>query len=194
MRDGTAMLLCGCCFHPHRGTGCFGPRALPFYLSLVSIVTWFVEKYKIYFELFHTKFGRPVAARVFFRTSQRRKAPVPSAEGKPPFERRCPSSQTGAEDCISPQAKCAKQTQFCKSLFTAYVLLRKTQSSVSLRLTAPFKRGLWSNNETVRAEKPPSPRRAKPSTLRGGGFFRFRTPHFLCPRPFQTPENVLCLS
>ena len=27
---------------------------------------------------------------------------------KPPFERRCPSSQTGAEDCISPQAKCMK--------------------------------------------------------------------------------------
>ena len=56
----------------------------------------------------------------------------------------------------------------CKTLFTAYVLLRKTQSSVSLRLIAPFtaqplaalppygcgvplagKRGLWSGNETV---------------------------------------------
>ena len=43
----------------------------------------------------------------------------------------------------------------CKTLFTAYVLLRKTQSSVSLRLTAPFKRGLWSGNETVCVEKPP---------------------------------------
>ena len=38
--------------------------------------------------------------------------------------------------------KCAKQTKLCRLGFTAYVLLRKTQSSVSLRLTAPFKRGL----------------------------------------------------
>ena len=32
--------------------------------------------------------------------------------------------------------------QVAETLFTSYVLLRKTQSSVSLRLTAPFKRGL----------------------------------------------------
>ena len=40
------------------------------------------------------------------------KTPVPRRD-KPPFERRCPSSQTGAEDCILAKPKYAEQTQFC---------------------------------------------------------------------------------
>ncbi len=92
-----------------------------------------------------------------------------SGERKPPFERRCPSSQTGAEDCISPQAKCAKQTRFCKLGFTLYVLLRKTQSSVSLRLTAPFKRGLrLPATSSISAAAHPSVRSRPPAPRRSG--------------------------
>jgi hypothetical protein len=46
-----------------------------------------------------------------------------------------------------------------QALFTSYVLLRKTQSSVSLRLTAPFKRGLFALSS--------------PPYLRRGGFELF---------------------
>ena len=38
------------------------------------------------------------------------KTPVPRRD-KPPFERRCPSSQTGAEDCILAKPKYAKHTR-----------------------------------------------------------------------------------
>ena len=40
---------------------------------------------------------------------------------KPPFERRCPSSQTGAEDCILAKPKYAKQTRLAQTWFTSYV-------------------------------------------------------------------------
>ena len=66
-----------------------------------------------------------------------RQRPFGKGKNSPP-----PCFNTGAEDCILAEPKCAKQTKLCKLGFTAYVLLRKTQSSVSLRLTAPFKRSL----------------------------------------------------
>ena len=40
------------------------------------------------------------------------------------------------------EAKMYTINEVCSILFTSYVLLRKTQSSVSLRLTAPFQRSL----------------------------------------------------
>ena len=71
--------------------------------------------------------------------------------------------------------------RWAEALFTSYVLLRKTQFSVSLRLTAPFtaqplaalppygcgvplagKRGLWSDNGTSSAQKPSLPKGGGP--------------------------------
>ena len=40
------------------------------------------------------------------------------------------------------EAEHTKQTNFTKTSFASHVSLRETQSSVSLRLTAPFKRSL----------------------------------------------------
>ena len=49
----------------------------------------------------------------------RGKKAVPGRD-KPPFERRW-HGEAVTEDCILAKPKYAKQTQFCKSLFTSYV-------------------------------------------------------------------------
>ena len=41
------------------------------------------------------------------------------------------------------RAKTCEANEILQDLFTSYVRLRRTQSSVSLRLTAPFKRSLF---------------------------------------------------
>jgi len=86
--------------------------------------------------------GRPC---VFSGPVRAEKPPSPRRE-KPPLERRCPSAHTGAEDCILAKPKYTKYTRFLQILFTSYVRLRRTQSSASLRLTAPFQRSLFGAN------------------------------------------------
>ena len=53
---------------------------------------------------------------------------------KPPLAKEVASAKRMTEDCISPQAKCAKQTRVLQNLFTSYVLLCKTQSSAPVPL------------------------------------------------------------
>ena len=66
-----------------------------------------------------------------------------SGERKPPFERRCPSAHTGAEDCIS-RSEMYEIIKVSEALFTSYVLLRKTQSSVSPAADSSFpKEPFW---------------------------------------------------
>ena len=100
--------------------------------------------YWVIFQIVRPEFRVGTGARISGRLTARplRDQGFQVRSQKPPFERRCPGAHTGAEDCILAKPKCAQQTKSAQARFTSYVSLRETQSSVSLRLTAPFQRSL----------------------------------------------------
>ena len=87
-----------------------------------------------------------VLARTWMR-QKRQRQPAQAAkslrppQGKPPFERRCPSSQTGAEDCILAKPKCAKQTQGLQTW--VYCVCFASQNAILSQPSAdsPFQKG-----------------------------------------------------
>ncbi len=181
------MLLCGW-FGTRTGVrGLDHPVPCPF-ICLLSLLYHALSKNTRFISDYFTRNsgGRWPPLR-FFWTSPRRKAPVPP-QGKASFRKEVPQCANWGGGLYFAAGEMYEINKVCKTLFTSYVLLRKTQSSVSLRLTAPFtaqplaalppygcgvplagKRGLWSRNGPVCDKKPSSPRREKPSTLRGEG-------------------------
>ena len=135
------MLLCGW-FGTRTGVrGLDHPVPCPF-ICLLSLLYHALSKNTRFISDYFTRNsgGRWPPLR-FFWTSPRRKAPVPP-QGKASFRKEVPQCANWGGGLYFAAGEMYEINKVCKTLFTSYVLLRKTQSSVSLRLTAPFKRGL----------------------------------------------------
>ena len=150
------MLLCGW-FGTRTGVrGLLHPVPCPFICLLPLLYHALSKNTRFISDYFTRNSGGRWPPLRFFWTSPRRKAPVPP-QGKASFRKEVPQCANWGGGLYFAAGEMYEINKVCKTLFTSYVLLRKTQSSVSLRLTAPFKRGLWSSNGPASAKKPPSP-------------------------------------
>ena len=150
------MLLCGW-FGTRTGVrGLLHPVPCPFICLLPLLYHALSKNTRFISDYFTRNSGGRWPPLRFFWTSPRRKAPVPP-QGKASFRKEVPQFANWGGGLYFAAGEMYEINKVCKTLFTSYVLLRKTQSSVSLRLTAPFKRGLWSSNGPASAKKPPSP-------------------------------------
>ena len=111
--------------------------------------------------------------------------PRPLRRGQASFRKEVPQWAHWGGGLYFAAGEMYEINKVCKTLFTSYVLLRKTQSSVSLRLTAPFKRGFLERQRTSQRRKSPPCQRGGRRTQSGGG-------GILCPRtPVEKPQEVI---